>query len=128
MGKELSRKNFMLPIWKSGYCLPHCVYAAIEYFYGKDKLLSAKTWVDELKIDRSHWVWPATAILPLIQRGLNVELYDNDVDLVAFSKGGIEVVKSKYGKIGVDYFMSHFEIKNAIEDTEEVVKSSNTQY
>ena len=113
-------KTFKLPKWKSGHCLPHCITASALYFK-PDLGNVASNWLKTANINHQQWLWPASGALFLLENGLNVTTYNNDLDFFSFASHGLYSIKEKYGQIGIDYFEDHFDLHKAVCDTQKVI-------
>lgn len=111
-------KNFSFNQWHNGYCLFLCTLAVGRYF---DKNIDLNE--IELALDATHWTWPATSALALAKSGMEVELYDTDIEYSKFSKEPHAWIMSKYGQAGVDHIESHFQLERAVEDSVSAVKN-----
>lgn len=114
-------KQYELPKWKSGHCLPNCIIAAVTYFRGASLGNDARCLLDQMDISDTRWIWPATAVLVARRFNLKVALYDNDISYSKYVSGGLNWIKEKYGDVGVLHLKNRFDLKRTLEDSLQMI-------
>lgn len=106
---------------KGTHCYQACVKMVLKHIFPKKDFSFKK--LDKLTHKpKNKWTWHPAVLLMLLKLGIKAELYTGDFDYSKFVKIGENYIRRKYAKEAADSIIQHSDIKQALTDTEKMLK------